>query len=90
MTIGESGFCCCWIERPRCWLSGQLETNINIDIAKGHRVPHPAVYQYITLYLKALDMSTAAAPASTFTATQRWLLHQMRPGVSRASPRFTQ
>ena len=29
------------IEQLRCWLSGWLETNININNSKGHRVPHP-------------------------------------------------
>eukprot|EP01047_Picozoa_sp_COSAG01_P142223 COSAG01_NODE_73428_length_245_cov_28.746575_1_plen_46_part_01 len=30
-----------WIEQRRRWLSGQLVTNVNINISKGHRVPHP-------------------------------------------------
>ena len=29
------------IEQRRRWLSGRLETNVNINISKGHRVPHP-------------------------------------------------
>jgi hypothetical protein len=49
MAIGESGLCCCWIERPRRWLSGQLETNIYINNSKGHRVPHPACILNLTL-----------------------------------------
>jgi hypothetical protein len=49
VTIGESGFCCCWIERPRRWLSGRLETNINIDNTEGHQVPHPALTNKLSL-----------------------------------------
>jgi hypothetical protein len=49
VTIGDSGFCCCWIERPRRWLSGRLETNINIDNTEGHRVPHPVLTNKLSL-----------------------------------------
>jgi hypothetical protein len=38
-----------WIERPRRWLSGRLETNININNSKGHRVPHPGRILNLTL-----------------------------------------
>ena len=38
-----------WIERPRRWLSGRLETNINIDNTEGHRVPHPVLTNKLSL-----------------------------------------
>jgi hypothetical protein len=48
-AIGVSGFCCCWIEQLRRWLSGRLTTNININNSKGHRVPHPGRILNLTL-----------------------------------------
>ena len=58
------------VERPRRWLGGWLETNINIDSTKGHRVPHPACILKLVLVLCALDMATASASPISFTATK--------------------